>query len=303
MDASRTRLSLLAGLLLLSCEGDGGGAGGGGEGVDGACAALAESVCGRVAECAPVRLGIGLWNGRSFGSEMGCVERFALACATWVDLADGRLGPGALSDCAGTIEAAPCHEAILAFESDPPACAAPLGDRGEGEGCLSGLQCASGYCDPGNESCGVCAPRPSWLDVSKGAEGEGCDNEDQCSRYLRCVEGECAPGGDLGAACADTSECHEVEALSCGGGWLCEERAIAAADEACSPYEESATGVTAACGAGLDCVNPNDLGTGHCEAYAEDGGACDSYEGPFCLFPATCLGGVCVVPSASTCSP
>jgi hypothetical protein len=191
-------------------------------------------------------------------------------------------------------------------------CATP-GARGApcsfDEECGEGLVCLEN----------VCAP-PVGL-------GGCCDQTwDYCAQGLVCVNSRCAEPGGLGKPCSGGFDCVEGLACKqnvcavptqqgqpcvegdCAAGLACNEPCvnITTPTPVCVPVTVAQPAQACGClgSAIADCVGfcviPGQA-SGICTAPAADGAACDDYQGPTCVWPAQCVGGICQLPDAAAC--
>jgi hypothetical protein len=230
-----------------------------------ACAALANTTCARHAGCASPA-----GAGRRFSSDAECRERWELACTSWVQAPDSKIGIADVAACSTQIEmAAGCGavSSIFLSSSRLPWCLRIPGARNEGASCSSDAQCATSFCAvaEGIAACGVPFPEPAF-------ENEPCSVSVPCAATLQCEKDQC------GRATCEAAGCYDPYA-SCGG------------------IDDPAR----LCPVGTECVNRSDRGTGQCAPYAMDGQACGSHAGPTCLFPARCIDGFCTLPEKRAC--
>ncbi len=239
-----------------------------------ACEQLAQSLCARRTECDTPSLGLG----RRFASEDVCRDAYRSACAVWAKASDSGLSAQRVSGCAIEIEGADCRSiaaTLYSSVSSMPWCLVGLGVRAEGESCSVDSECRSAICSgrTGTQVCGRCVAPPAWLS-STVYEGEACDLARPCASFLRCEESACRA-----VACAAPEPGCQDFGAACGGVG--------------SPARS--------CALGSECKNMNDLGAGQCLPYAAAGERCDTFAGPPCPFPASCLGGICAPLETGAC--
>ncbi|MSP92227.1 MAG: matrixin family metalloprotease [Myxococcales bacterium] len=171
------------------------------------------------------------------------------------------------------------------------------GTKGEGEGCGSGKECASGLClieDGGavcRTPCTSAKPCPAGKQCAslpgksygacvegKKAIGEACTSADQCDSGL-CQGGKCAGSCVTSADCPPGQGCQKVA----GGVGSCVALGDKASGSKCAASSECKTGLCADLGAGTACATPCTTAS-QCPA----GQACTALAGGG--------GGACVVP-------
>jgi hypothetical protein len=227
--------------------------------------------------------------------------------------------------------------AILAAMPSTGACAQMFeGTVANGGPCLLAVECASGVCDPTGSSCtgrcclGTCVAATElpvnggscWqpgnycgegticrsVDTPSGpaatcgallAEGQPCGPGDSCAADLFCFGvnsgmhmGTCAHAAATGSACPDTLD----------GSAACASRAAFCnlMTTICMPKVP----IGGPCPDGSQCVDYADCDPTHtCVARLRRGDACDENgNGPSCLSPLGCTGGVCAFqPPMATC--
>lgn len=299
-----------------SSSGSSGGSSSGAVSVDQACTDLITSLCNKILACAPIEITL------AFGNVATCIAREKLACPATFGASGTGATPGGAEACAQGYAAATCDD--LLANRPPSACALP-GSAGNGAGCGVDSQCATAaFCNiPVGMGCGVCSP--------KLAAGGSCRADGNCQSGLVCAKannaatGTCTAPGGQGASCDSTHPCLATLGCSPGGtcgpplgagspctvqncdllhGLYCNTLTnVCAQVQTASPG--NACGVTftasfAICTASAQCKLATGSTTmGTCEATAADGASCDPTNGPPCLPPTTCVGGVCALPSAS----
>jgi hypothetical protein len=150
--------------------------------------------------------------------ECGNYAVFEACFANVISCPDVLFSPGSTRTIAGTLACADEWRTASCADierSIPPKCATP-GTRVAGDGCVSGLQCASARCSGDFATCGVC------LDIV--GEGETCGDMIACedgftcdSETSTCTKFEPPPGlpdpKPLGAECMP-NECGDNDCLA-----------------------------------------------------------------------------------------
>ena len=270
-------------------------------------AAVANSTCANLQLCAPRRLTA------VFGSQAVCQSRLKLAFDAELLLPDLGWTQAGLAACATAQVAQACDD----FNDGkvPTACNV-AGRRANGQPCRSSDQCASTRCVGTAGTCGQCAARaaagaacasdsdclpPFVCAVTAGTttglcvtpieSGLPCNPASTpCRRSLSCRAGTCQTPAKTGA-CADIEDCDERHGYLCNATTrIC---ALATGGDTCNL--SAADGSVQYCSAGGYCA-----ANGPCVAAAADARAC-SPSGAQCVYPATCTGGICVLPSGADC--
>jgi len=273
-----------------------------------ACAAVASAVCEKLNQCAVVEL-ITL-----YGDLPTCEARLRLVCQPVLSTSDSRTTAANLGECAAKVRAGTCD--IFFAHNLPPICNGVAGNLPEGAPCAVGAQCVSTYCKLAEGSaCGTCARRASsggacadetgcenmlacasQVCVPFGGVSSPCNPEHPCRRDLICRGGACAKPLEAGQPCEVlTQECDLPSGLYCPKSRICTQALGAKAGEACGLL---ASGDYAICTGGASC---SDGPTPLCRAFAPDGAACDLKQGPFCMRPAICSGGLCKIADPGAC--
>ncbi|HVZ71845.1 MAG TPA: hypothetical protein VHJ20_05660 [Polyangia bacterium] len=276
-----------------------------------ACAQVAAALCDRLDACSPTALKV------FYGDKATCTTRANLSCTTDQGTSGIKRTPDDLVACATALGPARCAD--LLANQYPAACDDMPGLVVNGAACGSNLQCVSTYCNKMDAACGVCSPRQQ--------AGGDCTVDDGCVKGLVCANKKCVTPGDVGAdcnppnqpcradlycgkvmakclakvgvgaACPDDQACDLTRGAVCIKG-VCEMIDVAKAGDACGlPTKTVCTGFQGL-GAGDPCSNL--LTGGICARTAEDGTAC-GMDHKVCLAPATCVEGVCRLPSAPNC--
>ena len=246
------------------------------------CAAFATAMCARVDACAPAWVRYGTGRERAFGSVAACAKRFEQACEGWIAAPGSRLRLDDVKYCVTELGQSSCCEALAAYDS--PAILECLDVPGKQElnsACATWSQCEGRRCDGAGTGCGKCGVNTTDTLADEGAT---CGGTTACKYWFDCKTGKCT--------CSPRTDTCLPGAAGCA-------IVLAAKDQSCGT--NNLQGPESYCQTGQDCVNKNDLGTGHCQDYAPDGGACSPYEGPPCLYPARCIDQKCTPPGAGVC--
>jgi len=309
-------------------SGGGGGAagsgGGGSSGVDAgpptaeeACGQFASTLCSRLGGCAAYALQL------FYGDNDTCVARVKLGCVRDLEVTDSNQTTGGMAACARDANNASCAD--LLANVFPASCQIKPGNRVNGERCGSSWQCVSTHCEKPSADCGVCAPRAAaggvcTVDggcmqglvcaaqkcVAPAAMGAPCSAMAPCRANLYCsaISNTCATPLALGAPCGgDTSGCDFRQGVSCNtfammANQKCETIAAAKGGQACGLVNSTLTLCVAnnTC-QGISLIPLQTMGV--CPSPAGDGMQCT--DTVHCLAPANCVGGLCRLPSTSTC--
>jgi len=259
--------------------------------------------CTQLQTCSAARLT------RNFGDLGTCVTREALECTKQLGATDTGDTEATRIACGSALAAETC--AVFLGNSLPDACFAPGPNAGT---CAFTDQCSTSYCAIGaNSLCGVCQDTPvvgqscaasscgntlvcdSTNNLCETAVGSGkaCNPATPCDHALSCVgatttqNGTCQPDvATLGGACDSTRKtralCSADAGLTCSTTTnQCVAQPLGSAGAACGIIN----GTDSECEGGGTCGTA----TSKCLAPAADGGACDTKNGPNCLFPARCI--------------
>src|SRR6185436_12537093 len=178
--------------------------GGGNPAATAACQQTAPLYCQRYFACSPEQAAA------AYGTEQACEADDAMACRILGTLPD--------SDKKGIANWAACNQALATHSCEnfsdgfsEGACNLPPGTRPNGQGCLSGVQCASQWCKfppqpdtatPDDRNvCGTCASKP--------VAGDPCVEWFDCSGALACSGGKCVEPQAAGGACEDSEGCQD----------------------------------------------------------------------------------------------
>jgi hypothetical protein len=304
--------------------GNGGGGAGGGAGTGGAgpptvaqaCGQYATTLCGRLDGCAPYALQI------FYGDRATCESRVLLSCMRDLEVPDTNQTTTDMAACARDANNSSCPD--LLANVFPASCQIKPGKRLNGEGCGSSWQCLSTHCEKPSGDCGVCAPRASAAGactvdggctaglvcaalkcVAPAAQGAPCSAMAPCRANLYCstATNTCATPLPLGASCmGDTNGCDFRQGVSCNSFASppkCEMIAAAKGGQACGIVNNTLTICVAlnTC-QGISLVPLQTSGV--CPNPAGDGMQCT--DTVHCLAPASCVGGLCRLPSTSSCA-
>jgi hypothetical protein len=139
--------------------------------------------------------------------------------------------------------------------------------------------------------------------VTFAKAGSPCSAAQPCLRTLSCNKGTCATPLGAGANCEPTLDqsqnpCDGAKGLFCHGQTkVCTSVGTAAAGAACGFIDKNIV----LCTAGAQCKTAPGALSGTCQATAADGATCDDTNGPKCVAPAHCVGGVCKITDPSSC--
>lgn len=274
-----------------------------GSSVADACRRIAEANCNRLAACSPATVQIG------FGGPATCVDMIATSCASDVTVVDAR--PAVASEllaCANAVDRQSCTEAI---DIDIPRECIGRGLRPDGDVCVSGRQCFSGYCPRGPSGCGRCEPLRAEGESCgtcafeyvcgggtckrRGLMGATCNADAPCSRTLRCAAGLCAAKVAENGACGADADCDTDHGAICVRS-VCRTVTYAAPGAACGYID----GAPRACTGGR-CFLPDGGTASTCVASSGLGGPCNATVGQSCFPTLFCVAGQCVRPQDNLC--
>ena len=317
-----TRTSLLTFLAMLAGAAACGGASssiGGGVTTEQATTDAANAYCSRAQACAPAYVTLG------YGDVATCATRYQLVLATSFGGSGSAETAAQIEACAQAIPGTTCAE--LLGRNPPTACQTVAGTLADGSPCASDAQCKGAHCHvPANQTCGTCGEAipaggacvtdddcdygmgcTSSVCVPYGSENAACTANTHCRPDLGCVNGTCTAPSPTGAACSDSTACNEPEGDFCNPlNMQCTATSFAATGAACGLVSNSLVLCT---GPGSMCTDSaaNDY-KGTCQAYAADGAACDTTNGPYCDVGAVCMpssatgtAGTCTVPNPNEC--
>jgi hypothetical protein len=297
-----------------------------------ACAQVAAARCQRLAACSTADLS------RRFADESSCEARQVIACEAGLAAHDTGTTTTTVDACAASIPTESCPQFLGNDPTD--ACLPQTGARASGQPCEFSAQCATMFCAvASNALCGTCAAQPV---AGTSCANQGCGPDlvcvastmtcqvpvaanGACSADLPCAQGYACVGasaatGTMGtcqaqvttasAACDPTRatgpDCSGDAGLTCDTKTkVCVAQPVVAAGMTCGNVD----GVQTRCAAGATCMRPPMSQTGTCIAPAADGAACDTANGPGCLYPAKCVptsaggtSGTCELPGDPSCT-
>jgi hypothetical protein len=326
LNLARLLVMAVSGVGLAACgsvasQNDGGGGHDGSADVppptaDEACNQFASTFCGRLGGCAPLVLQV------LYGDSTTCESRVVLGCTRDLAVPDSNETTTDMVACARDAANATCDD--LVANKLPASCQTKPGSRLNGEGCGSSWQCMSTHCEKSTGDCGVCAPRASASGactvsegcaagllcaaqkcVAPGALNAPCNDTAPCLGNLYCsaASNTCATPLGRGASCAgDTNGCDFKQGLACNSlssTPKCETIAAAKGGEACGLVNSTLTVcIEGNSCPGLSLVPLQTMGV--CPNPAGDGQQCT--DSVHCLPPASCVGGLCRLPSSASCT-
>lgn len=276
-----------------------------------ACGSFAQALCARLSACAPFIAQI--W----YGNAATCRERVELGCTKDLEVPDTNQTTTEMAACAAAAMTASCDD--LLADNFPEPCRIKPGPRRNGEGCGSSWQCMSTHCEKTTGDCGTCAPRQAASGtcsvnggcqqglvctagkcVSPSAVGGPCDANTPCrGGHLYCNAGTCAMRLGAGNSCAGNAEaCDFRSGVACNilsAAPTCQVVAAAQGGQACGIVN----GTLTICQLDNDCPGATLTQPGACVAPSQDGTACSPRHN--CLPPASCVGGICRLPSTAAC--
>jgi hypothetical protein len=281
--------------------------GGGGLSIEQACQRDADLFCDKTAACSEFDL---RWF---WGDVATCKARDMLWCSAYLGLLDTAVTPDLFAACSGAVAAMTCDDFNSGVEAE--ACVFKPGSRVEGQACTNGAQCQTHLCKiPKNASCGVCA--------AKVPVGGACASNSECVSGSRCKGQTCTPEVGVGATCGGTvaacaypniclgtctkplpvgAPCDPmIDACDYGIGAACDPQSstckalvkLASPGQPCGTIDGSQVECVGFGSCGFDTP---DATMGTCYAPSADGAPCDDVRS--CLWPATCVNGVCQLPS------
>jgi hypothetical protein len=280
--------------------------------VEQACANSANTTCDLDSKCSPffIRWAWGDVSTCKAMSKVGCEVRLRADGTAWT--------PSDIEACRLAYTSLSCEEWLYGAEL-PAACRPRPGAQHDGTACGNSTQCEHGYCKkPRGSRCGVCSV--------KGTAGAACDRSTDCE-YGVCLAKACVPWAANGEPCDDSHPCYpgacsaapgssgvclptirvrgtpcnpEADACELFDGLMCNAQTstcqpipIAGQNEACLD-----TAVAPCTRFGI--CSPN-VSANTCQEFPLLGAPCDGVNGPPCLYPGTCIGGVCIIDDPNTC--
>jgi len=310
MTKMRTRFLVLGmailGMFVYSCGGSGSSSNTSGS-LDQACSDLANAECQKVNSCSSFLLKF------LYGNIATCEARDKLGCMAGISADGVTVTPSQIEACVSATSAKSCSD-VWALKD---ACHLN-GSLPDGSACGSGNQCQSGYCKiPWGKTCGVC--------TAKATAGANCMSVWECASGLICAGGQCKTPGAAGALCSDSQPCRSD--LYCNNG-TCAKPATSAGTPCDSSILTSCSIISglycpesgvckniqlvpggSSCGLGTSCEgggvckqkSPDAL-SGTCVSPVADGQHCDASQSLYCMSPATCVSGQCVLPNPPACN-
>ena len=300
------------------------------------CGAYAEAYCAKEESCANTAN-----ITRNWGDFPTCVTRETLACTDALSAPDTGQTASLVSQCTAALPTYTCNDFLT---NNLPVTCNPLGPRVSGAACTFNAQCASGYCSNIRYgTCGTCADPPAtgsscarstcghgqdcvWnagltnVCQTYVASGSACGafQNPPCLPDVACAgassttgaTGICRPPvSTVGAACGSATvdlNCDGTKGLWCVHE-ACIQVTYASDGMPCGHVDGGVVECTAgtcysSAGPYFDLEGPT---TGVCKAFAADGAACDTRQGPGCMSAARCVtnagttSGICTVPTAS----
>jgi hypothetical protein len=286
------------------------GTGGGPPGltVEQACIRSAETSCELDNKCSPFYI---RW---AWGDLATCKALTTIGCEARLGANGSNWTPSATEACRLSYLSLSCEEWLNGTEA-PAACRPPPGALPDGTACGNAAQCEHGYCKkPRGSRCGVCSV--------KAPAGAACERSADCQFGL-CIGKACVPWSTTGEPCDDLHLCY-TGACSAGPGasGVCL-ASIHTQDASCNPDADGCdlfdglecNAQTSTCqlialgtqGEGCQdtalfpCTRFGICSNNVCEESPLLGAPCDAINGASCLYPGTCIGGVCVLDDPNTC--
>jgi hypothetical protein len=179
-------------------------------------------------------------------------------------------------------------------------CAAGLGAAGAG--CYRDDDCAYGTTCVGKDV--TVSPAKQGACTAPGKSGATCDDKHPCLASLACNAGVCAQPVAAGATCSQTGtnffgSCNELAGNYCSmrTNGVCSTITLVSSGQQCGAIN----GALTTCEKTTKCPTPPGAATATCNDPAMDFGNCNQQNGPWCLTPAECIGGVCTLPAPASC--
>jgi len=310
MSNMRTRFLVLGmailGMFVYSCGGSGSSSNTSGS-LDQACSDLANARCQKFNSCSSFLLKV------FYGNIATCEARKELLYSAGLSAKGVTVTPSQLEACVLATSAQSCSDGW----AHKDACHL-TGSLPDGSACGAGIQCQSGYCKiPWGKTCGVC--------TTPATAGANCTSNSDCASELICAGGQCKTLGAAGAPCSDSQPCQED--FYCNNG-TCAKPATSAGTPCDKNVPRSCSVISglycpesgvckniqlvpggSSCGLGTWCEgdgvckqkSPNAL-SGTCVSRVADGQHCDASQSLYCMSPATCVSGQCVLPNPPACN-
>jgi hypothetical protein len=307
----RTHWLVLAAGVLAAC----------GPSKEDACATFAQGFCDRLESCDPDAVTT------TFGDSATCVDRLKIFCSTQYPPNSGTT-PDFIQGCGNALTSATCDQFIVngapSFNTITE-CKTPAGSQDDGTLCFTDSQCRSTYCDKGppnvgpfNGACGACAERSplngdctltacdfGLICVHQGGgapnhcetpntvpAGQNCIQDAQCQIGNICVGNNCTAVLGQSAPCqpgGDRDACDPTKGLFCDPVSLhCASVTYVAEFGTCNGGGPS---TRFECTASSECIN------GICQGPVGDGQR-NEFK---CLFPASLVNNVCLLPDPALC--
>jgi hypothetical protein len=282
----------LAAIAVCACSSAGTTGDGGGASVSGDQAAsdAASALCSRYNACSA------FFVESEFGDVTSCTSALKAIVADSLSANGTAQTPADVEKCAAKIPSVSCDDAFN--HNLPSECQPVAGPSANGAACADASQCQSAFCNkPANATCGACGAAPTT--------GAQCDKtQHPCKSSLTCKNGACATPDGAGASCTPGAKGDIFGSCDVLAGTYCDPRTsicakinLVGAGQACLLVN----GTVVLCSSKGACNAPQGATMGVCEAAAAPGANCDATNGPNCLRPAKCAGGVCKTPNAASC--
>ncbi|MGH7285186.1 MAG: hypothetical protein ACRELY_26995 [Polyangiaceae bacterium] len=300
--------SALSALLAIACSSSSGSS----VSNDQAAADVAKAFCQIYDSCADPYIQI------TYGNEPACEARFKIAVVPTLAANGTGATAGQYESCSADLAKTSCDD--LLSRNLPKSCQTVAGTLADGTACGADAQCQGRLCRLANNSnCGACSSivaaggacdTDGECDVglacankvctAYGASGASCDANHPCKLTLTCNSGTCGAPAEAGAACPGIGQagCDTLKGLFCNTSSVCASFTVVAAGQPCGLVTNNSYALCSDAGI---CKGASGLTPGTCTAAAVDGASCDETNGPACVSPAICTGGVCKVPDPSTC--
>lgn len=288
-------------------------------------AADPEAVCddGASVYCATIDACSSFYLRAVFGDVARCKARVKIECVSRLGANGTSLTPAALEACVNAVRGS---QGCTFLDSPPEACKTVAGSLQNGQACAVDDQCQGRNCRLATGStCGACS--------TVSAAGGACESSNDCEEGLVCAGGVCATRGRKGDACSADKPC--LSELVCNNGTCSDalEAGVSCTPKRpqdppeldpcnrlkglfCHPTRNVCTlvelvgpgqscgfvnGTFVGCAGGATCKTSPGTLQGTCQAPAADGQSCDDANGPSCIPPARCKGGVCTLPDPNAC--
>jgi hypothetical protein len=274
-----------------------------------ACVDFATNYCNRYNSCDTENLM------SYYGSVATCIARNEIDCAAdYFSIVGTSLTPERWEACGQDYVTATCDQ----FSSYVPLphCTNQPGTLAANAACAYGNQCQSTNCvETQANGCGSCEAisanggactvpddcaaastcNAAGTCVAYGQANASCDANHPCDANYNCTSSVCVHVGLPGAACTVNTDCRTY--VDCISDVCVQGHATAAPGAPCGVL--TAGQPTVYCLAGT--CNFSNGNTGTCVGNAADGAACNPTNDSYCVFPASCVAGVCVVFDPTIC--